>query len=98
MPTQDHCNPRGIERPLIVNGETVHTCADCSALFTTSHGDIDDSTHLFQCYPCRDTNDTGDSWGHAFVSALGADSAPTCWRCGGAERVGDYCRGCLSMQ
>jgi hypothetical protein len=107
--TQDHCPPRGITRPLIVNGRQVITCADCLGLFTSDHGDIDDTTHDFQCYECRDSNDTGDGWGVGFVSgdcwagrafagALGSDSAPVCWSCGKAERVGDYCKACLSMQ
>jgi hypothetical protein len=59
MPTQDDCNPHGIPRPLIVNGETVLTCCDCLGLFTISHGDINDSTHLFECYDCRDA---GENW------------------------------------
>jgi hypothetical protein len=104
MSEQDHCNPRGIPRPLIVNGEIVHTCPDCSGLFTTSHGDIDDSRHLFQCYDCRDggedwQKDTQGNWGQAFATALGSDGvASACWRCGGAERIGDYCKACLSNQ
>jgi hypothetical protein len=101
--TQDHCNPQGIQRPLIVNGEPVLTCSDCSGLFTSSHGDISDITHRFQCYDCRDgatdwQKDTQGNWGQAFASALGADTAPACWDCGEAERVGDYCKACLSNQ
>jgi hypothetical protein len=89
---------------LVVNGDAVIPCADCSELFTSSYLDYNDATHCFQCYPCRDgatdwQKDTQGNWGQAFATALGSDGvASACWRCGGAERVGDYCRGCLSMQ
>jgi hypothetical protein len=44
--------------------------------------------------------DTGDGWAsRAFAGALGDDStAPACWKCGASERIGDYCKACLTNQ
>jgi hypothetical protein len=47
-----------------------------------------------------DCADTGDGWAsRAFAGALGDDStAPACWKCGASERIGDYCKACLTNQ
>jgi hypothetical protein len=47
-----------------------------------------------------DCADAGDDWAtsRAFAGALGDVSAPACWKCGASERIGDYCKACLSNQ
>lgn len=106
MSDTDHCNPFGIERPT----STAQAIRAFLALRELVKDD-DQATDLVEwgldaCgyrepeYAEHDDwqKDTEGNWGQAFAGALGSDTAPVCWSCGKAERVGDYCKACLSMQ
>jgi hypothetical protein len=108
--TQDDCNPHGIPRPLIVNGETVLTCCECLDMFTSSCGDISDADHLFRCYECRDAaeewqKDTQGRWGRVPKAGKtetvepGEWSAGECWKCRAVVHTAHtLCMECLTQQ
>jgi hypothetical protein len=118
MPTQDHCNPFGIERPTsttqairallglrtLLNGALFEGEPEHNKGMDLVEWGLDalgyQEPEYAEHYEDGDDwqKDTDGNWGQAFASALGSDSAPACWKCGASERIGDYCKACLSNQ
>jgi hypothetical protein len=112
MSELDHCNPQGIERPTstaqairafialreLLNGALFDGEPEHDRAMDLVEWGLDACGYREPEYAEHYEDEDADDWGQAFASALGSEVASVCWRCGGAERVGDYCRGCLSMQ
>jgi hypothetical protein len=111
MSDLDHCNPFGIERPtsttqairaflalreLVKDDEQATDLVEWG-LDACGYREPEYAEHYEDGEDWQ--KDTEGNWGQAFATALGSDGvASACWRCGGAERIGDYCKACLTNQ